>query len=130
LPEILGPIEEALSPDIKAGRVLLRTDFIPYDETEVYFKSADVFVLPYRHIYQSGVLFLGHGFGVPVLAADVGSLRDDIVEGRNGLFSGPKILTIWRKPLKGTSAASFTPAWICGEKRYALRRRFGIRGIW
>jgi len=85
-----GPIEEALSPDIKAGRVLLRTDFIPYDETEVYFKSADVFVLPYRHIYQSGVLFLGHGFGVPVLAADVGSLRDDIVEGRNGFIFRPE----------------------------------------
>jgi glycosyltransferase involved in cell wall biosynthesis len=40
--------------------------------------------LPYRNIYQSGVLFLGHSFGLPVLAADVGSLKDDIVEGKTG----------------------------------------------
>jgi D-inositol-3-phosphate glycosyltransferase len=85
-----GPIRQGLRGDVEAGRVLLRTDYIPDDETEVYFKAADAFVLPYRHIYQSGVLFLGHGFGLPVLAADVGSLRDDIVEGQNGFIFRPE----------------------------------------
>ena len=33
-------------------------------------------MLPYRHIYQSGVLFLGYSFGLPILAADVGALKD------------------------------------------------------
>ena len=65
---------------------MLRADFIPDEETEVYFKAADVLVLPYRHIYQSGVLFLAYGFGLPVLASDVGSLRDDIVEGKTGFL--------------------------------------------
>ena len=41
-------------------------------------------MLPYRHIYQSGVLFLGYSFGLPVLAADVGSLKDEIIEGQTG----------------------------------------------
>jgi D-inositol-3-phosphate glycosyltransferase len=41
-------------------------------------------VLPYRYIYQSGVLFLGYSFGLPVLAADVGSLKEEIVEGKTG----------------------------------------------
>jgi glycosyltransferase involved in cell wall biosynthesis len=63
---------------------VLRSEFIPDDQTEIYFKAADVLVLPYRNIYQSGVLFLGHSFGLPVLAADVGSLKDDIVEGKTG----------------------------------------------
>jgi len=31
------------------------------------------------------VLFLGYSFGLPVIAADVGSMKDDIVEGRTGL---------------------------------------------
>jgi D-inositol-3-phosphate glycosyltransferase len=61
----------------REGRALLRADFIPDSETELYFKAADVLVLPYRHVYQSGVLFLGYSFGLPVLAADVGSLRED-----------------------------------------------------
>jgi glycosyltransferase involved in cell wall biosynthesis len=43
-----------------------------------------VLVLPYRHIYQSGVLFLGYNFGLPVLAADVGALKDEIIEGKTG----------------------------------------------
>ena len=65
--------------------MLLRADYIPDDETEVYFKAADVLALPYRHIYQSGVLFLGYSFGLPVLAADVGPLREEVIEGKTGL---------------------------------------------
>jgi D-inositol-3-phosphate glycosyltransferase len=85
-----GTVRETIREDVLTGRVLLRADFIPDDETEIYFKAADVLVLPYRHIYQSGVLFLGHSFGLPVLAADVGSLRDDIVEGKTGFVFRPE----------------------------------------
>jgi D-inositol-3-phosphate glycosyltransferase len=83
-------IREAIREDMAEGRVLIRTEFIPDDEVEVYFKAADVLVLPYRHIYQSGVLFLGHSFGLPVLTADVGSLRDEIVEGKTGFVFKPE----------------------------------------
>jgi glycosyltransferase involved in cell wall biosynthesis len=85
-----GTIRETLREDLKAGRVLLKADFIADNETEVYFKAADVLALPYRHIYQSGVLFLGHSFGLPVLAADVGSLKDDIVEDKTGFVFRPE----------------------------------------
>ncbi len=83
-------IREAIREGVQRGRVLLRADFIPDDETEVYFKAADVLVLPYRHIYQSGVLCLGYSFGLPVLAADVGSLKDEIVEGKTGFVFRPE----------------------------------------
>lgn len=82
-------IQEQIREDVESGRVLLRAEFIPDDEAEVYFKAADVLVLPYRQIYQSGVLFLGHSFGLPVLAADVGSLKDEIVEGKTGFVFRP-----------------------------------------
>jgi D-inositol-3-phosphate glycosyltransferase len=83
-------IRAAIEEDVQRGRVLLKAAFIPDDETETYFKAADVFVLPYRHIYQSGVLFLGHSFGLPVLAADVGSLKSDIVDGKTGFVFRPE----------------------------------------
>jgi glycosyltransferase involved in cell wall biosynthesis len=83
-------LREVVQGDTERERILLREDYIPDDETEIYFKAADVLALPYRHIYQSGVLFLGYSFGLPVLAADVGSLKDDIVEGRNGLVFRPE----------------------------------------
>src|SRR6202035_3702077 len=76
--------------EIQSGRILLRADFIPDNETEDYFKAADVAVLPYKHVYQSGVLFLAHSFGVPILAADVGSLKDEIIEGRTGFVFKPE----------------------------------------
>jgi glycosyltransferase involved in cell wall biosynthesis len=84
------PIREEIREDVQGERVLLRAEFIPDDEAEVYFKAADVLVLPYRHIYQSGVLFLGQSFGLPVLAADVGSLKDEIVEGKTGFVFRPE----------------------------------------
>jgi D-inositol-3-phosphate glycosyltransferase len=83
-------IRQSLEEEVQSGRILLRTDFIPDEETEVYFKAADVFVLPYKHIYQSGVLFLGQSFGLPALAADVGSLKEEIVEGETGFIFKPE----------------------------------------
>ncbi len=77
-------IQDLIRGDVESGKVLLRSDYIPDDETEVFFKAADVLVLPYRHIYQSGVLFLGYSFGLPVLAADVGALKEEILEGQTG----------------------------------------------
>ncbi len=83
-------IREDIREDARKEQVLLRAGFIPEDEVEVYFKAADVLVLPYREIYQSGVLFLGYSFGLPVIAADVGSLKDDIVEGTTGFVFRPE----------------------------------------
>lgn len=68
----------------QSGDILLDLKFIPDREVEIYFKAADVLVLPYRNIYQSGILFLALSFGLPVLTSDVGSLKDEIVKGRNG----------------------------------------------
>jgi glycosyltransferase involved in cell wall biosynthesis len=65
-------------------KFILKIEFVPDAETEVYFKAADVLILPYTHIFQSGVLFLGYNFGLPAIAADVGSLMEEIVEGRTG----------------------------------------------
>jgi D-inositol-3-phosphate glycosyltransferase len=83
-------IQKSIREDVGAGRVLIRAEFIPDPEAEIYFKSADVLVLPYRYVYQSGVLFTAYNFGLPVLAADVGSLRDDIVEGKTGFVVKPE----------------------------------------
>jgi glycosyltransferase involved in cell wall biosynthesis len=70
-------------------QILRHTYYIPDSETEVYFKAADVLVLPYTHIFQSGVLFLGYRFGLPVIATDVGSFREEIVTGETGFLCRP-----------------------------------------
>ncbi len=82
-------LEREIHASVDPGRVLLRTEHIPDEETEAYFKAADVMVLPYKHVYQSGVMFLGYSFGLPVVAADVGCLREDIIEGTTGFLFEP-----------------------------------------
>lgn len=77
-------IREDIQNEVRKGQILLRAEFIPDTETEIYFKAADVLVLPYREIYQSGVLILAKSFGLPVLASDAGSLKDSVLEGQNG----------------------------------------------
>jgi D-inositol-3-phosphate glycosyltransferase len=71
-------------------RIIERIEFIPDSEVELYFKAADVVVIPYVDIFQSGVPFLAYSFGVPIIATDVGSLREDIVEGKTGLLCRPR----------------------------------------
>lgn len=70
-------------------RVVLRIEHVPDEETEVYFKAADVLILSYTQIFQSGVIFLGYSFGLPVIAANVGSLPEEIVEGETGFVFKP-----------------------------------------
>jgi D-inositol-3-phosphate glycosyltransferase len=67
-----------------------RIEYIPDDQVEVFCKAADALVLPYTHVFQSGVLFVGYSFGLPVLATDVGSLREEIIEGETGLVCEPE----------------------------------------
>jgi glycosyltransferase involved in cell wall biosynthesis len=83
-------IQRRLSSRELRSCVTQRIEYVPDAETEIYFKAADVLVLPYVHIFQSGVLFLGYNFGLPVIASDVGSLREDIVEGKTGFVCKPR----------------------------------------
>lgn len=85
----LATLQRCAGEDLDRGRVIFRTEFIPDEEMEIYLKSADVLVLPYNEIFQSGVLFLGYSFGLPVIATDVGSFREEIVEGVTGYVCRP-----------------------------------------
>lgn len=85
LDQILERIREAGL----AGRAILRLEHVPDEETEIYFKAADVLALPYRDISWSGVLILGYAFGLPAVATDVGTLGEEIVRGETGFVCPP-----------------------------------------
>jgi glycosyltransferase involved in cell wall biosynthesis len=55
--------------------------YLTEEEVGLALKAADVLVLPYRHIDQSGVLLTGLEFGLPIVAFDVGIIRDFIKPG-------------------------------------------------
>lgn len=60
--------------------------FIGDKEVPVFFGAADAVVLPYRSATQSGITAIAHHFGVPVVATDVGGLREALDNGRAGVL--------------------------------------------
>jgi glycosyltransferase involved in cell wall biosynthesis len=85
----LTAIQQTIDGDASRAQVVRRIEFIPDSEMELYFKAADVAVLPYTEIFQSGVLFLAFSFGLPAIATDVGSFAEDILEGETGFICKP-----------------------------------------
>jgi len=83
-------IRRATESSDVGDRIIAKIEYVPDDETELYFKAADVLILPYAHVFQSGVLFLGYSFGLPSIAADVGSLKREIIEGATGFVFKPR----------------------------------------
>jgi glycosyltransferase involved in cell wall biosynthesis len=85
----LESLAQGIPIELEKRQVILKAQFIPDEDVEVYLKAADVLVLPYKDIFQSGVLFLGYSFGLPVIATDVGSFREEIVDGETGYLCKP-----------------------------------------
>jgi glycosyltransferase involved in cell wall biosynthesis len=90
-PARLGPSRLA---ELKASATRLgaihRFDYIPFSEVTRYFAAADVLVMPYRHISQSGVLFLGLALGLPVVTTRVGGLPEILQHGESALLVPPE----------------------------------------
>ncbi len=82
-------IRRIINQEFSPAQIIVKMQYIPDTEMELFLKAADVLVLPYKDITQSGVLFLGYSFGLPVVATDVGSLREEIIEGRTGFVCKP-----------------------------------------
>lgn len=86
------PIEPLQSLAQRLGiesRVFWDLRFVEEAELAVYFAQADVVVLPYRRIDQSGVLMVALAFGKPVVASRVGGFAETVEDGVHGFLVEP-----------------------------------------
>jgi D-inositol-3-phosphate glycosyltransferase len=58
--------------------------YIPDGDVNLYYSAAEVVVLPYKKIYQSGVLLMAMSYGLPVIASDLAGMREVVSDGVNG----------------------------------------------
>ena len=58
--------------------------YVPNSEVPYYFSAADMVVLPYRRIYQSGVLLMAMSYGKAVLVSDLPAMTEIVREGVTG----------------------------------------------
>jgi len=67
-------------------RFIIHSEFIPSNKVACYFSACDFVILPYRFIYQSGVLATAYAFGKPVIASRIPGLENHVVEGLTGIL--------------------------------------------
>lgn len=84
-------------------RVQLHVGFVPHDRVQTYFRAADLVILPYREILNSGSAILALSFGVPVLVPAKGAMADlrhhvgdDWVRTYDGRLSAPVLQAAMR----------------------------------
>lgn len=78
-PTYLQQLKDYVHKENLSSMVRFDTNFIQDKDIEIFFKSADVLLLPYKEVdFQSGVLFLSYRFGLPVIASNLGSFSEEI----------------------------------------------------
>ena len=64
---------------------VIHNKYIPENELCDYYGCADVIVLPYKLIFQSGVLMMSSSFNVPIIVSDLEPFLDIIDDQKSGL---------------------------------------------
>ena len=63
---------------------LIHNKFIPHEDLEHYYASADLVVLPYKRIYQSGVLMMSMSYEKAVIVSDLPPLIEVVKDMKTG----------------------------------------------
>lgn len=75
---------------VNDSRFELHERFIPRKEAAKLMLRADIIVMPYLDATQSGVAAMALGYGRPVIASNVGSVREMVRHDYNGLLVPPR----------------------------------------
>lgn len=67
-------------------RIFCFNQYISDQEVPIFFSAADVCILSYKSATQSGITAIAHHFCLPLIATDVGGLKESIQHGKNGLI--------------------------------------------
>lgn len=63
--------------------------YVSDEEISLYFSASDVLVIPYTRASQSGVAHIGMAFGMPIIASEVGGLKESLGKYEGTVFVQP-----------------------------------------
>lgn len=79
--------EQLIARNPLKEQIRLFTRYISDDEVTVFFSAADACILPYKSATQSGITSISNHFLLPLIATDVGGLKESIEHGKTGLIA-------------------------------------------
>lgn len=82
----MAKYHEAIARHGLKDRVIDHIRYISDAEVPLFFSAADAVVLPYKSATQSGITAIAYHFGTPVIATDVGGLKESVEHDRTGLI--------------------------------------------
>lgn len=78
--------EENIRKNKLSGRVIKMIKYIDDREKDLLFNACDLGILPYKKIYQSGVLLMCMSYGLPIIVSDLEPNKEIIKNGENGFL--------------------------------------------
>jgi glycosyltransferase involved in cell wall biosynthesis len=117
----------SLIEDLKiGGSVRLFTDFIPSGEVKYYFSACDAVILPYKSATQSGIVQIAMNFRKPVIATDVGGLKEVVLNNKTGFIvdeiNPEKLAEAIQKFYNENREAEFVANIECEVEKYSWNR--------
>jgi len=86
------------------------------------FSASDVVVLPYRNIYQSGIVFLSYAHSRPVITTDVGGFPDVVEDGKSGYIVTSNCSTALAEKIEKLFSSPSDPAKM-GDYGYRIAKQ-------
>lgn len=80
----ISTYEHLIEKNALNNNIILNIKYIPDEEIADYYSVADCVVLPYKKIFQSGVLLMAQSYMVPVLVSDLQGMTEIVEDGNNG----------------------------------------------
>ena len=109
--DIKARIEELASKD---PRIIVRLEYIPDNEIQMYFKSADIVVFPFHYTHTSGSVMLALSFGKPMIVPRIPAITE-YVDDRMAVFFEPKNKNALEKALIDALHCDLTKKGIAAE---------------
>lgn len=69
-----------------SNNIIIHDNYIKNEDVPIYFASSDFVVLPYKIVYNSGVILRSMSYGTPILASNLEAFSDIIRDGETGLI--------------------------------------------
>lgn len=88
--------QRQISASYARNRIQILNRYIDDKEVSLLFSATDILVLPYKSATQSGIVSIAYHFEIPIVATNVGSLKETIEKSNTGIICQPQATDLAR----------------------------------